>query len=76
MDRSFEIPDDLVKAAQELTGEVDETEAIKKALQLVAESRKLKTPLDGMLELAGKIELWDDYDYKAMRAGGTDDSHN
>ena len=37
-------------------------------------SRK-RRPLDGMLELAGTNPIRDDYDYKALREGGSDDDH-
>lgn len=72
MDRTIEIDDELVKAAQEATGEADERAAVEKVLRQVVATRK--RPLDGMLDLAGTNPLRDDYDYKALRAGGTNDS--
>jgi Arc/MetJ family transcription regulator len=73
MDRSIDIPDDLVKAAQEATGEADERDAVAVALKDWVASKRSRAALEGMLELAGKIQLRDDYDYKALRAGGQHD---
>ena len=73
MDKTIEISDDLVKAAQDATGETDERAAVEHALRDYVDAKRKKTPLEGMLELAGKVRLRDDYDYKALRAGGQDD---
>jgi Arc/MetJ family transcription regulator len=73
MDKTIEISDDLVKAAQEATGESDERAAIEHALRdYVATKQKQKTAIDGMLSLVGQVRLRDDYDYKALRAGDSD----
>jgi Arc/MetJ family transcription regulator len=72
MDRTIEIDDALVKAAQDATGETDERAAVEKVLRQAVAIKK--RPLDGMLDLAGTNPLRDDYDYKTLRAGGTDDS--
>jgi Arc/MetJ family transcription regulator len=73
MDKTIEIADELVKAAQDATGEADERKAVEQVLREMT-ARK-RSPLDGMLELAGKNPLRDDYDYKALRAGDGDDDH-
>lgn len=73
MDRTIEIDDALVKAAQEATGESDERAAVEKVLRDAIRHRR--RPLDGLLELAGTNPLRDDYDYKALREGGNDDSN-
>jgi Arc/MetJ family transcription regulator len=66
MDRSIEIPDELVKAAQEMTGQTDEREAVETMLRraLGASSK----PAKNMFDLVGKVRLREDYDYKALRA--------
>ncbi len=76
MDRTIDISDDLVKAAQEATGETDERAAIERALRDYVAAKQAKTPLEGMLELAGKDLIRADYDYRALRAGGQDDGHH
>jgi Arc/MetJ family transcription regulator len=75
MDRTIEISDDLVKAAQDLTGEADEREAVETAVKAFVEANRKKNALEGMLELAGSDVLDPNYDYKAMRRGGGDDNH-
>ena len=62
----------LIKQASALVGEADQVKLVEQALAEMIQNRK-KSPLEGMLELAGKIRLRDDYDYKAMRASGHDD---
>ena len=71
MDRTIEIADDLVKAAQDASGEVDERAAVEKVLRSVLAP---KSPTKSMFDLVGKINIRDDYDYKSLRAGdaGTD----
>jgi Arc/MetJ family transcription regulator len=70
MDKTIEIDDALVKAAQELTGEADARAAVEKVLRNAAATDR--RPIDGMLDLVGKVRLRDDYDYKAMRADDHD----
>ena len=70
MEKNIPIDDELVRAAQETTGEADEKAAVEKVLRNGTRHRR---PIDGMLELAGKNPLRDDYDYKALRAGRGDD---
>jgi Arc/MetJ family transcription regulator len=72
MDRTIDISDDVVKAAQEATGETDERAAIERVVRSYIEARKNKTAIDGMLSLVGQVRLRDDCDYKALRAGGSD----
>ncbi len=73
MDKTIEISDDIIREAQEATGETDERAAIERAVRSYVSTKKAKTPLEGMLELAGKDLIRDDYDYKALRAGGQDE---
>lgn len=70
MDRTIEIDDELVKAAQEATGEADERAAVEKVLRQVVATRK--RPLDGMLDLVGKVHLREGYDYKQLRSDDHD----
>ena len=66
MDKTIEIADDLVKFAQEITGETDERAAVEKVLRgALAQKSQTKS----MFDLVGKINIRDDYDYKALRAG-------
>ena len=65
-----------MKAAQEATGEVDERAAIEHALRDYVATKQAKSPLEGMLDLAGKDLIREDYDYKALRAGEQDDDHH
>ena len=70
MEKTIEIDDALVKAAQEATGEADEKVAVEKILREAMKPKR--RPLDGMLELAGKISIRDDYDYKKLRSDDHD----
>lgn len=71
MDKTIEIADDLVKAAQDASGETDERAAVEKILRSALAQ---KPPLKSMFDLVGKVTIREDYDYKALRAGdaGTD----
>ena len=64
------IDEKLAERARTLTGLADATAAIEQILRDVTEPKR--TPLQGMLDLVGKVKLRDDYDYKAMRAGDSD----
>ena len=72
MDKAIEISDELVKAAQEVTGEADERAAVEHAIRGFVANKRKKTAIDGMLGLVGQVRLRDDYDYKAMRVGDSD----
>ncbi len=72
MDKSIPISDDLVRAAQDATGETDERAAVEHALRDYVEAKRNKTAIDGMLSLVGQVRLRDDYDYKALRVGDGD----
>ena len=76
MDKSIDLSDELVKAAQELSGIADERAAVEFAVKAFVEDKqkRAKSALDGMLELAGTNPLRDDYDYKALRRGRLDDA--
>lgn len=63
----------LLEEAKRLTGENDREKLLEMALrEMIARQARPRRPIDGMLELAGKVLLRDDYDYKAMRAGDRD----
>ncbi len=72
MDRTLQIDDALVRAAQEATGETDERAAVEKILRESTVKKSARRPIDAMLELAGTDLVRDDYDYKALRAGDVD----
>ncbi len=57
------LDDDLVHEAMKLTGKKTKKEVISYALQKVVALKKRRN----LLDLAGKIQFQDDYDYKAMR---------
>ena len=57
------LDDDLVHEAMKLTGKKTKKEVISYALQEVVALKKRRN----LLDLAGKIQFQDDYDYKAMR---------
>jgi len=57
------IDDDLLEEAKKLSGVKTKREVINLALEEFVASRKRKK----LLELAGKIEFHQDYDYKALR---------
>lgn len=78
MDTTLTIDNDLVTAALAETGETDSRAAVEALLRgaILAKQATRRGPLDGMLELAGTDPLRDDYDYKALRRGGNNDSHN
>ena len=59
------VDDQLLAEAQKISGETDPQKLLSAALQALID--KHKTPLQGMLDLVGKVKLRDDYDYKAMR---------
>jgi Arc/MetJ family transcription regulator len=57
------LDDDLMKEAIELSGARTKNEVIREALKEFVESRKRLN----LLDLSGKIEFTEGYDYKAMR---------
>jgi Arc/MetJ family transcription regulator len=60
------LDDDLIHEAMKLTGKKTKKEVISYALQEVVASRKRRN----LLDLAGKIQFQDEYDYKALRVFG------
>ena len=70
MGTNVTIDEKLAENARKLTGLADATAAIEKILRDVTEPKP--TPLQGMLDLVGKVRLRDDYDYKSIRAGDSD----
>jgi hypothetical protein len=68
MGKTIEIANDLVKTAVEVTGEPNESLAVEFALADYFAVRHSKIALEGMFELAGQIQFYDGYDYKALRA--------
>jgi hypothetical protein len=62
MDKTIEISDDLVKAAQELTGETDERVAIETVVKRYASSYAQKKRPPSLSNYAGQFEFSDGYD--------------
>ena len=65
------VDEELLAQACKLTGETDLTKVIERALNEVIRRR---SKLESLLEVAGKVEFYDGYDYKARRAGHDDNS--
>jgi Arc/MetJ family transcription regulator len=63
MRTNIEIDDALVAEAFRLTTAKTKKELIHQALETFIQSRKKKN----LLDLAGKVQLGNDYDYKALR---------
>jgi Arc/MetJ family transcription regulator len=64
MRTNVDLDDTLVEEAFRLTTAKTKKELLNQALQALIQSRKKKN----LLDLAGKIQFADDYDYKALRA--------
>jgi hypothetical protein len=64
MKEEIEVDAKLLEEASELTGEQNHQTIVENALQeMIQRRRKLK----GLEELAGKIQFYEGYDYKALR---------
>lgn len=59
------LDDELVEEARRLTGIRTKRELVHEALKLLVETRKRLS----LLNIAGKIEFADGYDYKKLREG-------
>ena len=57
------IDDELMQQAMKLSGLKTKREVVEEGLKRLVHMEQKK----GLLELAGKVEFWPDYDYKAMR---------
>lgn len=66
MAETIEIDDELVKAAQEASGETDQRAAIETILRRALGKA---SPLQSMFELAGKVTFFDGYDPEAEFCG-------
>ncbi|NJM76146.1 MAG: type II toxin-antitoxin system VapB family antitoxin [Acaryochloridaceae cyanobacterium RU_4_10] len=64
MRTNVDLDDTLVEEAFRLTTAKTKKELLNQALQALIQTRKKKN----LLDLAGKIQFADDYDYKALRA--------
>lgn len=68
---NVQIDEKLLAEATRLVGDAEATTVVTKALEEFIAKRH-RRPLDGMLELAGKIQIREDYDYKKLRADDHD----
>ena len=68
---SIPVDEALLKEAVAVTGEANVEKVLRLALEEFLAKRRQR-PIDAMLELAGKVRIREDYDYKAMRAGNGD----
>jgi Arc/MetJ family transcription regulator len=64
MDKTIELDDELVREAQEATGEQTERKAVERVLKRFIEARRKHADL---LDLVGKISFRDDYDPRKIR---------
>jgi len=64
MRTNVELDDALVEEAFQLTSARTKKDLLNLALKELIRSRKKKS----LLDLAGKVQFHDDYDYKALRA--------
>jgi Arc/MetJ family transcription regulator len=64
MDKTIELDDELVREAQEATGEQTERKAVERVLKRFIEARRKHADL---LDLVGKINFRDDYDPRKIR---------
>lgn len=64
VDKTIEIDDDLVRAAQEATGEPDERQAVERVLRMHLSARQKNKDL---LDLVGKVQFVEGYDPKSIR---------
>jgi Arc/MetJ family transcription regulator len=62
MDKTIEISDDLVKAAQDMTGETDERAAVETVVKRYAASQVRSKQTQSLSSYAGKFEFADGYD--------------
>ncbi len=63
MRTNIDIDEDLIREAQALLGLPTKKATVEAALKLAVRSKRLQ----GLRALRGKVELWPDYDYRAMR---------
>lgn len=63
MATNLALDDALIREAQEVGGHKTKKEAVTAALKEYVQRRRRR----GILDLAGQIEYYDDYDYKAAR---------
>ncbi|MDX2258056.1 MAG: type II toxin-antitoxin system VapB family antitoxin [Hyphomicrobiaceae bacterium] len=66
----IEVDADLLSTAQKLLDGTDEVRVVEQALR---EMIRRRSKVAALLELAGSNILREDYDYKALRAGGNGD---
>lgn len=66
---NVKIDEKLIEEAAKLAGEQDREKLAEKVFRAFIERG---SPIQGMLDLVGKVRLRDDYDYKALRAGRGD----
>lgn len=64
MDKSVKIDADLLKEAQELTGEASEKDAIEHVVKRFVEARRKH---QNLFDLAGKIKFHEGYDPRKLR---------
>jgi Arc/MetJ family transcription regulator len=69
MDKTVDLDDELVREAQEATGERTERQAVEHVLKRFIEARRKHADLLG---LVGKVRFRDDYDPRAVRFSGHD----
>ena len=72
MDKIISIADDLVKFAQDVTGETDESAAVERMLRRLLPQRRQSLPNQknrDLFDLVGKVEFSEGYDPEAEFCG-------
>ncbi len=64
MDKTIELDDELIREAQDLTGETNERQAVETVLRSSLRARRKNRDL---MDLVGKIEFDEDFDPKKLR---------
>jgi hypothetical protein len=72
MNKTVETRDDLIKNVVEVTG-ATEGEAVERAVKAYVQRHGKVHACKSMFDLVGEVQLREDYDYKALRAGDVTD---
>ena len=64
MGEQVKVDEQLIAKALSLTGEQDREKVVEQALQELIQRR---SKLQALMDLAGKVQFYEGYDYKALR---------
>ena len=71
MNATVEIDQDLLEHAVRVTGGQDRQKVVEQALN---ELIRRRAKIEALLAMAGTVQFHEGYDYKALRAGGDDNT--